>query len=76
MRIDQPDPETLKVKPEDCLIFEDTIMGVDAAINAGIEVASVYDKYSDSYREEINQKSNYQFKNFSEILEKLEEELG
>lgn len=68
--------ETLKVKAEECLIFEDTIMGVEAAINAGIEVASVYDKYSDSYRDEINQKSNYQFKNFSEILEKLNEELG
>lgn len=79
----KPNPEihykildALKVKKEECLIFEDTIMGVEAAINAGIEVASVYDKYSDIYRDEINQKSNYQFKNFSEILKKLEQELG
>lgn len=79
----KPNPEihykildTLKVQPEECLIFEDTIMGVEAAINAGIEVAAVYDKYSDSYRKEINEKSNYQFNNFEEILKKLQEELG
>ena len=78
----KPNPEihykildTLNVKPEECLIFEDTIMGVEAAISAGIEVVSIYDKYSDCYREEINQKSNYQFNNFEEILKKFQEEL-
>lgn len=78
----KPNPEihykildTLKVKPEECLIFEDTIMGVEAAINAGIEVIAVYDKYSDRYRDEINKKSNYQFNNFEEILKKFQEEL-
>ena len=78
----KPNPEihykildTLNVKPEECLIFEDTIMGVEAAISAGIEVVSIYDKYSDCYREEINQKSNYQFNNFEEILKKFQEAL-
>ena len=39
--------EELKVKKEECLIFEDTLVGVEAAKNAGIEVVAMYDKYSD-----------------------------
>lgn len=63
--------EVLKVKPEECLIFEDTIVGVEAANAAGIEVAVIYDKYSDGNREKINKLSQYQFKNFAEVLEKI-----
>ena len=63
--------ETLKVKPEECFIFEDTIVGVEAANSAGIEVAVIYDKYSDSNRDKINELSQYQFKDFEEVLKKI-----
>ncbi len=63
--------EMLKVKPEECLIFEDTIVGVEAANSAGIEVAVIYDKYSDSNRDKINELSQYQFKDFEEVLKKI-----
>lgn len=63
--------EELKVRPEECLIFEDTLVGVEAANSAGIDVAVMYDMYSDSNREKINELSQYQFKNFAEVLEKI-----
>ena len=58
----------LNVSPSECLIIEDSLIGVQAAKNAGIEVAVMYDKYSDCDREEINKLSQYQFKDFDEIL--------
>lgn len=66
----------LNVKPEECLIVEDSLIGVEAANNANIEVAVMYDKYSDSNRKEINQLCQYQFKDFQEMLNIIKEELG
>ena len=67
--------EKLHVKPEECLIVEDALVGVEAANNANIEVAVIYDKYSDSNREKINQLSQYQFKDFDEMLKEMKKEL-
>ena len=67
--------EELNVKPEECLIIEDSLIGVEAANNAGIEVIVLYDKYSDADREEINKLSNYHFNNWNEILEIIKAEL-
>lgn len=61
--------EELKVKKEECLIFEDTLVGVEAAKNAGMEVVAMYDKYSDGEREEINQIANYQLDNYADAIE-------
>ena len=51
------------------------MIGVEVGFNAGIDVAVMYDKYSDSDREEINRLSQYQFSNFGEVIDKLKEEL-
>lgn len=79
----KPNPEIhnkimkeLNVNPEECLIIEDALIGVEAANNAGIEVAVMYDKYSDGDREEINKLSQYQFKDFQELLEYIKNENG
>lgn len=79
----KPNPEIhykilneLNVKAEDCLIVEDSLIGVEAANNANIEVAVIYDKYSDSNRDKINKLSQYQFKDFEEMLDYMKEELG
>ncbi len=78
----KPDPEVhykilekLDVKPEECLIIEDSLIGVKAAKNAGIEVVAIYDKYSDEDRKEIMEMANYYFENFEEILNKIKEEI-
>ena len=67
--------QALNVKPRECLIMEDSLIGVKAGVNAGIDVAVIYDKYSDNDRDEINRLSQYQFKNFGEVIDRLKEEL-
>lgn len=77
----KPNPEVylkvlkeLKVKKEQCLIFEDSLIGIDAANNAGIEVVAMYDKYSDMDREEINKKATYNINNYSKVIQHLLQE--
>lgn len=78
----KPNPEVhlkimseLNVKTDECLIIEDSLIGVEAANNAEIEVITLYDKYSDADREEIKKLTNYYFNNFNEILNYAKEEL-
>ena len=78
----KPNPEIylkilkeLNVKQKECLIIEDSLIGVEAANNADIEVAVIYDKYSDGNRDKINELSQYQFKDFEEMLKRIKEEL-
>lgn len=54
--------------PSECLIFEDSLIGVEAANAAGIDVVAIYDKYSDSDRDEINARATASFNNFEEVL--------
>ncbi len=74
----KPNPEIyfkllneLKIEKEQCLIFEDSLIGVEAANNAGIEVVAMYDKYSDLERDEIKKKATYYFKNYSDVIQNL-----
>ena len=78
----KPDPEIhykilneLNVKKEECLIVEDSLIGVEAAQNSGIDFVVMYDKFSDGNRKEINKLSKITFNNFDEMLEKIKNEL-
>lgn len=71
----KPNPEVylkilsdLKVNAEECIAIEDSIEGVKASLNAGIDVIAIYDKYSDNNREEINELSTYQYNSFTDLL--------
>lgn len=64
--------EELKVKKEECLIFEDSLIGLEAAKSARIEVVAMYDQYSDGEREEISNLANYNLKNYLEAIKILE----
>ena len=66
----------LGVKPSDCLIIEDSLIGVQAGKNAGIEVAVMYDKYSDEDRDQINRLADYSFSSFNRIIKQFELEKG
>lgn len=79
----KPDPEVyftimnhFGVKPEDCLIFEDSFTGVLAANRAGIEVVNVYDKYSDIDRDKINEITDYSIQTYNEFIAKCEKDFG
>ncbi|MBO5375485.1 MAG: HAD family phosphatase [Bacilli bacterium] len=74
----KPNPEVyltvlnhFKAKPEECLVFEDSLHGVIAANKAGIEVVNVYDVYSDNDRKKINQISDYKINTYDEFIELL-----
>ena len=77
----KPNPEIflkvvaeLKVRKEEVLIFEDSLVGMEAAKNAQIEVVAVYDTYSDEDRKEISQLADYQIRDFFEVVEILKKE--
>jgi len=59
---------TLGLLPEECLVIEDSLIGVEAAKSAGIEVAVIYDKYSDEQRSAINAAADYIFADYKEML--------
>lgn len=58
----------LGAKAEECLIFEDSIVGVEAANSAGIDAVAVYDKYSENDSEEIISRVKMYFKDYKEAL--------
>ncbi len=79
----KPNPEIhfkilkeLNVKANECLIVEDSLIGVEAANNANIDVAVIYDKYSDGNRQEISKLAQYYFEDFEEMLNYIKNELG
>lgn len=67
--------QEFQVTPEECLVIEDALIGIEAAKNAGIQVAVIYDKYADEDREEINKLADYKFQNFAEMLEQIKKEI-
>ena len=78
----KPNPEIylrvmreLRVGPTECIIFEDSLIGVEAAKRAGIEAVAMYDRYSDHEREQINALADYQCRDYKEVLAVLEKEL-
>ncbi|MCL1826504.1 MAG: HAD family phosphatase, partial [Candidatus Cloacimonetes bacterium] len=45
--------ENLKVEPAECLVFEDSLPGVQAAKNAGMTVYAIADPSAEKYKEKI-----------------------
>lgn len=75
----KPDPEiyikvmdTMNAAPDECLVFEDSLVGVEAAKKAGIEVALMYDRYSDEDRDRLNKLADYKIDDYEEALALLE----
>ena len=71
----KPDPEIYlnilkhyNAKPEECLVFEDSLIGVTASTTAGIETVVIYDKYSDCDRPEIEKLCTYKIDSYKEFL--------
>lgn len=71
----KPNPEILirvmnelGVRPEECLMFEDSLIGVEAAKRAGIECVAVYDKYSDNDRYEIEKLADFSIYEYAEVI--------
>lgn len=67
--------QAFQVTPEECLVVEDALIGVEAAKNAGIQVAVMYDQYAEEDRDRLNELADYTFDNFSEMLEQVKSEI-
>lgn len=59
------------LKPEQCLIVEDSLIGVEAANHAGIDVVALYDQYSADESDLIKSKANYYIEGFTTLLSSL-----
>lgn len=59
----------LSVKPDQCLVFEDIVSGIQAGKSAGMEVCAVEDAYSAYQREEKKALADYYIQDFTEIPE-------
>lgn len=61
--------EELAVNPENCLVFEDIIPGIQAGKAAGMQVCAVYDKYSEYQDREKRELADYYTYGFRELIE-------
>ena len=66
--------QRLGVAPSDCLVFEDVVPGLQAGINAGMEVCAVSDRYGDWSEDEKKKIAHYSIDSFREVLREWEEE--
>lgn len=62
--------KALAVSPENCLVFEDIIPGIQAGKAAGMQVCAVYDKYSEYQDTEKHRLADHYTYNFRELIEK------
>ena len=67
--------DKLNLKKEECLVFEDSLVGAEAAKKAGIDLAVMYDRYSDSDRGAINRLADYTFNDFSGVINAIDKEI-
>lgn len=66
--------EKYDARPNECIVFEDSLHGVMASRAAGIDTINIYDKYSDSDREEINKIANFKINSYYEVIDYLKKE--
>lgn len=59
----------LSVAPENCLVFEDIIPGIQAGKAAGMQVCAVYDKYSEYQDTEKRKLADYYTYGFRELID-------
>lgn len=64
--------EHFQVFEKECLVFEDSYLGVLAAKNAGMDVINVYDRYADLERDKIEAIADYKITHYGEFLNYLE----
>ena len=57
----------LGLEPHECVAFEDVPEGVKSAKQAGMTVCGVHDKYSESFRADIEKIADGYLLNFSEV---------
>ncbi len=68
--------EDLKVKPEECLVFEDIPNGIIAGKEAGMKVCAIYDTFSDRMDQQKRELADYYIRDYNELMTILKEGKG
>ncbi len=63
--------QALKVSPENCLVFEDIVHGIQAGKAAGMSVCAVYDRHSEYQEAEKRMLADYYTREFTELIDLL-----
>ncbi len=78
----KPDPECyltiaerLNVEPENCLVFEDIIVGLTAGKKAGMKLCAVWDTYSAYQWEDKKAFADCHIEDYKELIEIINKEL-
>ena len=58
----------LGVKPENCLVFEDIVAGIQSGLAAGMTTCAVEDAYSLAQREEKRRRADYYIESYDEVI--------
>lgn len=58
----------LGVAPEECLVFEDIVKGIEAGKNAGMKVCAVEDYFSAKQREKKKEISDYYIETYDDLM--------
>lgn len=58
----------LGICPENCLVFEDLTMGIQAGINASMKTCAVKDRYSEYQDDEKKQLADYYIEDYYEVF--------
>lgn len=61
----------LNVRAEECLVFEDSLIGLEAAKRAGIPSVAVYDRYSDADWSRLQEWADAHILSYAELLEAI-----
>ncbi len=61
--------EYFHLQPQDCFIIEDSLIGVEAAKQAGIEVIAIHDVYSEHEKEQIQAQADFYAQDFKMLLQ-------
>lgn len=72
----KPDPaiylmamSDMGLSPDECIAFEDSLIGVKSAKAAGIRTVAIYDSYSQEEWEEIKNRADYNINGYDEIID-------
>lgn len=61
----------VNVRPDECLVFEDIIQGIEAGHNAGMKVCAVFDEYSADIDGLKREKADYYIKDYTDLSRKV-----
>ena len=62
--------EYFQLQAKDCLIFEDSLIGIEATKQAGIDVVAIYDQYSAHELTEIKAQAKYFAQDYVGLIQK------